>query len=91
MVAYQDDLFNSLVDNLKLSLDKGYEPLQDAIMQLINISSSLMEDHFAKYFEKFLPLMVDLLKCVENKTMQQKSLRAKTIESIGFMILSVSG
>lgn len=59
--AYSDDLFQELVNNLTLSVDAGYEPLQEQVMNLINVSASLLEEHFAKYFNCFLPLMIKIL------------------------------
>lgn len=59
-------------------------------MNLLNISASLLEDHFAKYFDSFLPLMVKILSNVEGSTVQQKNLRARTIESMGILIASVA-
>lgn len=90
MQAYSDDLFKSLIDNLTLSVDAGYEPLQEQVMGLLNVSASLLEEHFAKYFNSFLPLMVKILNNVEGTTVQQKNLRARTIESMGSLIVSVS-
>ena len=90
MQAYCDDLFQTLIDNLTLSVDAGYEPLQEQVMNLLNVSASLLEEQFAKYFNSFLPLMVKILSNVEGKTIQQKNLRARTIESMGILIASVA-
>lgn len=68
----------------------GYEPLQEQVMNLLNVSASLLEDQFAKYFNSFLPLMVKILSNVESTTVQQKNLRARTIESMGILIASVA-
>ena len=59
-------------------------------MNLLNVSATLIEQHFAKYFSKFMPLMADILQNVEGSTMQQMNLRARTIESIGFMVAAVT-
>lgn len=59
-------------------------------MNLINVSASLLEDHFSKYFNCFLPLMIKILQKVEGTTTQQKNLRARTFESIGTLIAAVS-
>jgi hypothetical protein len=37
-----------------------------------------------------MPLMIKILNNVDNKTPQQKNLKARTIESIGIMITAVS-
>lgn len=59
-------------------------------MNLINVSAALLEEHFSKYFNSFMPLMTKILASVEGTTTQQKNLRARTIESIGILIASVS-
>jgi len=66
--AYSDDMFQELINNLTLSVDAGYEPLQEQVMNLINVSASLLEDDFSKYFNSFLPLMIKILQNVEGKT-----------------------
>lgn len=38
-------------------------------MGLLNVSASLLEDNFAKYFNSFLPLMVKILTNVGSDTM----------------------
>jgi hypothetical protein len=46
-------------------LEKGikskYEPLQEEVMNLLNVAATLIEDQFSKYFEKFMPLMIEIL------------------------------
>jgi len=39
-------------------------------MNLINVSASLLEDDFSKYFNSFLPLMIKILQNVEGTTTQ---------------------
>jgi len=87
---YADQLFSSLHDNLKKAITEKYEPLQEEVMNLLNVAATLIEEHFATYFTKFLPLMIEILDNVEGKTIQQMNLRARTIESIGFMVAAVS-
>jgi len=90
LTIYADQLFSSLHENLGKGIKEKYEPLQEEVMNLLNVSATLIEDHFAKYFAKFMPLMVEILDNVEGKTIQQMNLRARTIESMGFMISAVS-
>lgn len=59
-------------------------------MNLLNVSATVVEDQFAKYFNGFMPLMIEILDNVEGKTMSQMNLRARTFESIGFMISAVA-
>lgn len=87
---YSDALFSSLIDNLKAGISEKYEPLQEEVLNLLNVSATLIEDQFAKYFSSFMPLMIEILENVESKTIQQMNLRARTFESIGFMIAAVS-
>jgi hypothetical protein len=39
-------------------------------MNLINVSASLLEEHFSKYFNSFMPLMTKILASVEGTTTQ---------------------
>lgn len=64
--------------------------MQEEVMNLLNVSATLIEDQFSKYFASFMPLMIEILDNVEGKTISQMNLRARTIESIGFMISAVS-
>ena len=67
---YSDQLFTSLIENLKKGIQENYEPLQEEVMNLINVSATLIEDQFGKYFNAFMPLMVEILDNVEGKTLQ---------------------
>lgn len=90
MLAYVDALFKSLAQQLTASVDAGYEPLQEQVMGLLNVSASLIEEKFADYFDSFMPLMIKIIKQVESQTAQQRNLRARTIESMGIMIAAVA-
>ena len=59
--VYADQLFQNLTDNLKKGITEKYEPLQEEVMNLLNVSASLIEEKFSKYFNSFLPLMVEIL------------------------------
>lgn len=37
-------------------------------MSLLNVSASLIDDQFSKYFDSFMPLMIKILNNVESKT-----------------------
>lgn len=67
---YSDALFSSLIENLKTGISEKYEPLQEEVLNLLNVSATLIEDQFAKYFSSFMPLMVEILDNVEGKTIQ---------------------
>ena len=68
LTLYADQLFSSLHENLRKGIQEKYEPLQEEVMNLLNVSATLIEEHFAKYFAKFMPLMVEILDNVEGKT-----------------------
>lgn len=87
---YSDAIFTSLITNLEKGIKQKYEPMQEEVMNLLNISATLIEDQFSKYFARFMPLMVEILDNVEAKGVSQMNLRARTIESIGYMISAVS-
>ena len=59
-------------------------------MNLLNSSATLIEEKFADYFNDFMPLMEKIIDNVESKTPDQMRLRARTIESMGVIIESVS-
>ena len=45
---------------------------------------------FGAYFNDFMPLMTEILQNVGTENMQDKKLRAKTIDTIGSIIIAVS-
>lgn len=51
--------------------------------------ATLIEDKFGAYFNEFMPLMEKIIDSVEAKSPEQMRLRARTVESIGYMIESV--
>lgn len=59
-------------------------------MNLLNALATLIEEKFALYFKEFMPLMEEILDKCESSTQNQMRLRARAIESIGYMITSVS-
>lgn len=77
-------------ENLELGIKSKYEPLQEEVLNLLNVAATLIEEEFSKYFTKFIPLMLSILENVEGKSIAQMNLRARTIESIGFMVSAVS-
>ena len=86
---YADSLFQNLHVNLEKGIKENYEPLQEEVMNLLNVSATLIEDQFAKYFNHFMPLMIEILDSVQATNQAQMNLRARTFESIGFMISAV--
>jgi len=51
---------------------------------------SVMLADFGQFFNDFMPMMKEILSVVGNSTMEDKKLRAKTIESIGAIICAVA-
>jgi hypothetical protein len=49
-----------------------------------------LEKDFAQYYNEFMPMMLEILNNVGMTTIEQKTLRARTIDSMGFMIEAVS-
>jgi hypothetical protein len=90
LTLYADQLFACLQENLKKGIQESYEPLQEEVLNLLNVSATLIEEQFAPHYNSFMPLMLEILKNVEGKTLQQQTLRARTFESIGYMIAAVS-
>lgn len=86
---YSDQIFTSLLQNLEKGIKEKYEPMQEEVMNLLNVSATLIEGNFNKYFDKFMPLMNEILDHVEPKTIAQMNLRARTIESMGYMISAI--
>lgn len=89
MLAYSEEVFKSLVVNLTNAVDQGQEAMQGEVMNLLNSMATLIEDKFGAYFNEFMPLMEKIIDSVEAKSPEQMRLRARTVESIGYMIESV--
>jgi hypothetical protein len=59
-------------------------------MSLISCLASIIDKDFAKYYNDFMPMMLEILTVVGNQNMAQKNLRARTIEAMGYMIEAVA-
>jgi hypothetical protein len=90
LMKYAKSLFSSLISLLKKAMNENYEPLQEEVINLIKISASILEKDFAQYYNEFMPMMLEILNNVGMTTIEQKTLRARTIDSMGFMIEAVS-
>lgn len=91
LALYADPIFNQLQVNLKQAIQTNYEPMQEEVMTLINVSATIIEEKFGKYFGQFMPLMTEILQNVDSKTPEKMQLRARTIETIGYMITAIEG
>ncbi len=60
------------------------------MLNLLSITSTIIDKDFAKYYNVFMPMMVEILTNIPSTSVEQKSLRSKTITTIGFLISSVS-
>jgi hypothetical protein len=90
MQIYSQNLFESLVTLLKRAIDSNYEPMQEEVMSLLSVVASLIEKEFSKFYNVMIPLMMQILTNVGTANMQQMTLRARTIEAMGFMIEAVA-
>eukprot|EP00347_Sterkiella_histriomuscorum_P001538 403371652 len=90
MENYQSELFNGLVILLKKGIDTNYEPLQEEVMNLLSVVADLIQSQFAKFYNDLMPMMMQILTNVAMTNMTQMTLRARTIEAMGFMISAVS-
>lgn len=59
-------------------------------MNLLSVVASLIEKEFSKFYNQLMPLMIQILNNVAMTNMTQMTLRARTIEAMGFMIEAVS-
>jgi hypothetical protein len=90
MEIYSKTLFENLIVLLKKGMDANYEPLQEEVMNLLSVVATIIDTEFAKYYSVLVPIMTDILRNVPSTTMSQMTLRAKTIEALGFMIEAVT-
>lgn len=89
---YSAEIFETLVNLLKEAIDPAvnYEPLQEECMNLLSAVAQLSEKDFAKYYGVLMPIMMQILTNVGTANMQQMNLRARTIETMGYMIEAVA-
>jgi hypothetical protein len=59
-------------------------------MNLLSAVAQLIDKEFSKYFNVLIPLMMQILINVGTTNQQQMNLRARTIETMGFMIEAVA-
>lgn len=52
--------------------------------------ATIIDQEFAKYYNELVPMMLELLNHIGMQTIEQKTLRSKTIETMGFMIEAVA-
>ena len=83
-------MFEGLVVLLKKGIDEAYEPLQEEVMNLLSVVASIIGGEFAKFYTQLMPMMMQILTGVAMTNMSQMTLRARTIDAIGFMIEAVS-
>ena len=75
---------------LKSSINSQFAPLQEEVLDLLSIMSSLIEAEFLPYYKVLMPMMMEILTQAPSTTPEQKQLRAKTITTIGFFVESVA-
>jgi hypothetical protein len=57
---------------------------------LLSAVCNVIIEDFGQYYNDFMPLMMQILQNVGNVEMQDKKLRAKTIDTVGSIIIAVS-
>ena len=60
------------------------------MLNVLHSVCSVVLSGFGIYFNDFMPMMKEILLNIGSSTMQDKKLRAKTIETIGSIIIAVS-
>ena len=90
MQQYSDGTLRSLVELLQKGMQKNHEPLQIAVLSLIGTIADVIREDFQQYFNDFIPMLTQLLTTVQPTTMEAKKFRAKVIETIGSIIISVT-
>ena len=59
-------------------------------MNLLSAVAQLIEKDFSKYYDSLMPLMMQILSNIGSSNMQLMTLRARTIETMGYMIEAVA-
>jgi hypothetical protein len=90
MEQYSSTLFESLITLLNKGMEQNYEPLQEEVMNLLSVVATIIDTEFAKYYSVLVPIMTNILRNVPSTTMSQMTLRARTIEALGYMIEAVT-
>jgi hypothetical protein len=62
---YSKQLFTTLVTLLNKAMQQNYEPLQEEVINLLSVVSSLIEGEFAQYYNDFMPFMLQILTRVD--------------------------
>ena len=83
-------LLQALVLLLQKGIQQNYEPLQTEVLQLLSSVAQVILENFTQYYNDFMPMMQEILQKVGMTTMPEKQLRAKAIDTIGSMIISVT-
>jgi len=90
MGNYTKPLLQALVELLKKGIQAKHEPLQTEVLNVLHSICSVILSDFGVYYNDFMPLMTDILQNVGLETMDDKKLRAKTIDCMGSIIIAVS-
>ena len=90
MSNYTKPLLQALVGLLKKGIQSKHEPLQTEVLNVLHSVCSVILSDFGVYYNDFMPLMTEILQNVGSETMEDKKLRAKTIDTMGSIIIAVS-
>jgi hypothetical protein len=59
-------------------------------LNVLSAICSVILDDFSAYYNQFMPMMTEILQNVGSDTLEGKKLRAKTLDTIGSIIIAVS-
>ena len=90
MGKYTKPLLQALVELLKKGIQAKHEPLQTEVLNVLHSICSVILSDFGVYYNDFMPLMTEILQNVGSESMEDKKLRAKTIDCMGSIIIAVS-
>jgi len=90
MSNYTKPLLQALVGLLKKGIQTKHEPLQTEALNVLHSVCSVILSDFAIFYNDFMPLMTEILQNVGCESMEDKKLRAKTIDTMGSIIIAVS-
>lgn len=82
-----------VMEAIMFSMDKANtsscEPMLLETLNLLSIVSSIASKNFTAYYGKIMPVLKNLLGTMPMTTSQQKNIRAKIVQTMGFMIEAV--
>jgi len=72
-----------------MAVSQQQEPLLLESLNLVSVIASLTEKDFAEFYPQFMPVLKKLLKDLPMETLKQKTIRAKIINCMGYLVQAV--